>query len=160
MPSEISYHPIPSIPSHPNPLKAYEHLSLSMVIWNGPSRQRQINVDQGRSSGSFRHSRLQELHLSIILIIMIILIITITIIMTIDIVIIIIISFWLSKLPELQLWITQIIIMSSTTSPSVGLFWAQIANAGRTACSSVSLNLIRLKLSANVYKNFGWHGVY
>ena len=35
--------PIPSLP-----LIAFEHLSLSMVIWNSPSRPRQINVEQGR----------------------------------------------------------------------------------------------------------------
>ena len=31
-----------------NPLIAFEHLSLSIVIWNSPSRSRQINVDQSR----------------------------------------------------------------------------------------------------------------
>merc|ERR1712032_78356 len=36
------------IPSHPNPLIAFEHLSLSIVIRNSASRPRQINVDQGR----------------------------------------------------------------------------------------------------------------
>ena len=44
MPTEISYHPNPN----PIPLIAFEHLSLSMVIWNSPSRPSQINVDQGR----------------------------------------------------------------------------------------------------------------
>merc|ERR1711946_66810 len=35
-------------PSQPNPLIAFEHLTLSMVIRNSASRPRQINVDQGR----------------------------------------------------------------------------------------------------------------
>ena len=41
------FHPIP-IPYPSHPLIAFEHLSLSMVFWNSPSRPRQINVDQGR----------------------------------------------------------------------------------------------------------------
>merc|ERR1712055_961099 len=40
------FHPIP-IPI-PNPLIAFGHLSLSIVIRNNASRLRQINVDQGR----------------------------------------------------------------------------------------------------------------
>ena len=39
------FHPIPNPIL---PLIAFEHLSLSIVIWNSPSRPRQMNVDQGR----------------------------------------------------------------------------------------------------------------
>ena len=36
------------LPSHPIPLIAFEHISLSMVIWDIASRLRQINVEQVR----------------------------------------------------------------------------------------------------------------